>query len=182
MKKRFAQGFGSLLLAFIFQASAPVARANIIQWTIQSLTMTGTFGTATATGYFDFGAPISDITVTETLPGSPVYTYTFTGALNIAPDYKQLSKLPPSCFNGYCAPPLNVDFGIDTVNILGPPGPWPINGSSFTDGVLPFGGIESVGSVVSRVVTPEPSLLGILGASLAVLAFANVFAKRRSRG
>ena len=170
LKKTFRphKCLGALIALLILHFSAPLARADI-KWTIVDLQLDGFFGVITVTGTFDQtskGYSSSNITAVEVLGGGTTYTYTFAGRLN-GKNYNNVpSQQPPTlciiagCSPGESFPPQPVTLNIDTVNVLGPPGPYYIGGSSFEDNEELFAVCPSTHLcevIGTTAPTPEPS-------------------------
>ncbi len=175
-----ARTLGSLVLTFLIAGSVSAVRADVIQWTINGVLINiNGFGSVTVSGYFDEGAPVSDITVVE----NGLYTYTFTGAVNGADYSNQPSQQPPTlCILAGCNPfgapvpgtPMPVSLTIGTCNLLAPPGPYPIAcGTGFEDNLQPFG--FPTGTITGTLVptpssVPEPATWTLAALGLAAIA------------
>jgi MYXO-CTERM domain-containing protein len=180
-----ARMLGSLVLSFLIAGSVSAARADVIQWTINNgvLININGFGSVTVSGYFDEGAPISDITVVE----NGLYTYTFTGPLNGSDYGNRQSQQPPTlCILAGCSPfgapvpgtPMPVSLSIGTCNLITPPGPYPLAcGTGFEDNLQPFG--FPTGTVTGTIIPTPPSVPEPATWTLGALGLAAIALHRR---
>ena len=158
---KFRAMIGAALALGVTTLGASSANAVIIQYTMSDFTLTGTFGTATASGIFTTGEKkqsqeTSAVTVVETQPVAPPgtgvtnYTYNLSGPVD-GPGWGPIpSQQPPSCFF-FCVNPAPATFHLDVINV-GPKN----TSASFLDDVYLYTGF---GTVTSRILpsVPEPS-------------------------
>lgn len=178
---------GALFAFLILNVAAPMARADLIQWTLQNVKLIGTFGTVNVTGTFDTGGPgalTSNITAVEIQPnpvaGGPaiMYTYNFSGPLN-GPDYNNFpSQQPPTpCIIAGCSGttgPIPGFLNLNPIITGNPPGPYDI-GASFEDNEEIYTGSGTIVGMASP--TPEPSMW-IPASTLMAIGCAGLFARR----
>jgi hypothetical protein len=149
--------------------AAPALRADIVKYTIDSMELSGFFGTANVSGYWEIGAPVSSISVEE-MDNPSTYTYTFTGEVD-GPDYTQGSKQPaPPCIIFPCTPmPTYVTFSIGALTSTLAVGQLTDSGEDFSGhGSITESSISGSGPPGSS--TPEPAMWPLVLAGLAVMA------------
>jgi hypothetical protein len=179
---------GSMLVLLSFFSMASAVRADVVKWTLNNVVLTNlVFGQVSVSGYFDEGAPISDITVVEGM-----YTYTFTGLVNGADYSNRPSQQPPTkCVLAYSMCPGGVVPGSPfpvslSINIcpIGPPlGPRSVAcGTGFEDDLEPFGfPTGTATATILKTATPEPATWPLILAGFAVMT-ARWKLLRRSHG
>ncbi len=168
---KFSAAIGAGMALGVAMLGASSANAAVTVYTMSDFTLSGTFGTVTASGTFTEGPKLSqwtsNVTVVETQPVAPPgsgvnnYTYNLTGRLD-GPGWGPLpSQLPPICFFT-CVNPTPATFHLDTINV-GPKN----TSASLLDSVDLYTGF---GTVTSRVIPgiPEPAtwammLVGVAG-------------------
>jgi hypothetical protein len=184
--RRNSGGVALLLLSFV--SAAPAVRADVVKWTLNNVVLTNfVFGQVSVSGYFDAGAPVSDITVVEGM-----YTYTFTGLVN-GPDYgNRKSQHPPtkcilagSTCPGGTVPgsPFPVSLSINICPTGPPLGPRSVAcGTGFEDDLEPFGfPTGTATAAILKTATPEPATWPLMLVGFAVMT-ARWKLLRRSHG